>query len=68
MAVSVRSLRADDYSQWRPLWEGYTHFYDCYLDESVTASTWERALSDNSPLFLFTHQHIIKDTKSFYIL
>lgn len=51
MAVTVRSLRADDYSQWRPLWDGYTHFYDCYLDESVTASTWERALSDNSPLF-----------------
>ncbi len=48
MAVTVRSLRADDYSQWRPLWDGYTHFYDCYLDESVTASTWERALSDNS--------------------
>ncbi len=43
MAVTVRPLRADDYVQWRPLWDGYTHFYDCYLDESVTASTfWQR--------------------------
>lgn len=40
MAVTVRPLREDDYSQWRPLWDGYTHFYECYLEESVTASTW----------------------------
>lgn len=26
MAVTVRALRAEDYSQWRPLWDGYTHF------------------------------------------
>jgi hypothetical protein len=26
MAVTVRPLREDDYSQWRPLWDGYTHF------------------------------------------
>lgn len=51
MAVTVRPLREDDYPQWRPLWDGYTHFYDCYLEESVTASTWERALSAHSPMF-----------------
>lgn len=51
MAVTVRPLSADDYAQWRPLWDGYTHFYDCFLDESVTASTWERALSAHSPMF-----------------
>jgi hypothetical protein len=51
MAVTVRPLREDDYSQWRPLWDGYTHFYDCYLEESVTASTWERALSAHSSMF-----------------
>ena len=39
MAVTVRPLYKDDYSQWRPLWDGYTHFYDCYLEESVTAAT-----------------------------
>ena len=43
MAITVRPLREDDYLQWRPLWDGYTHFYDCYLEESVTASTWERS-------------------------
>ncbi|QPK02571.1 GNAT family N-acetyltransferase [Enterobacter mori] len=52
MAITVRALRAEDYSQWRPLWDGYTHFYDCELDESITASTWERALATtHSSLF-----------------
>ncbi|MGK3223551.1 N-acetyltransferase family protein [Enterobacter soli] len=51
MAVTVRAVRAEDYPQWRPLWDGYTHFYDCVLDESVTASTWERALNPHSSMF-----------------
>lgn len=51
MAVTVRAVRAEDYPQWRPLWDGYTHFYDCVLDESVTASTWERALDPHSSMF-----------------
>lgn len=51
MAVTVRAVRAEDYPQWRPLWDGYTHFYDCVLDESITASTWERALDPHSSMF-----------------
>ncbi|VFS25839.1 N-acetyltransferase GCN5 [Enterobacter cancerogenus] len=51
MAVTVRALREDDYPRWRTLWDGYTHFYDCELDESVTASTWQRALNPDSALF-----------------
>ena len=51
MAVTVRALREEDYDQWRPLWDGYTHFYDCVLEESVTAATWERALSPSSAMF-----------------
>lgn len=51
MAVIVRELCAEDYLQWRPLWDGYTHFYECELDESVTAFTWERALNPHSSLF-----------------
>lgn len=51
MAVTVRAVCAEDYPQWRPLWDGYTHFYDCVLDESVTASTWERALDPHSSMF-----------------
>ncbi len=39
MTLTVRPLCTDDYPQWRPLWDGYTHFYECYLDESVTAAT-----------------------------
>ncbi|MFT0668185.1 GNAT family N-acetyltransferase, partial [Enterobacter hormaechei subsp. xiangfangensis] len=37
MTLIVRPLQTEDYPQWRPLWDGYTHFYECYLDESVTA-------------------------------
>ncbi len=51
MTVTIRALRAEDYSRWRPLWDGYTHFYGCSLDESVTACTWERALNPLSSLF-----------------
>lgn len=51
MTITIRSLRAEDYSRWRPLWDGYTHFYGCSLDESVTACTWERALNPLSSLF-----------------
>ncbi len=51
MTLTVRPLCTDDYPQWRPLWDGYTHFYECYLDESVTAATWDRALADSSSLF-----------------
>lgn len=51
MTVTVRALRAEDYADWRPLWDGYTAFYECVLDESVTASTWERALNPHSSLF-----------------
>lgn len=50
MTITVRALRAEDYADWRPLWDGYTAFYECKLDESVTASTWERALSPHSAL------------------
>lgn len=51
MTVTIRALRAEDYSRWRSLWDGYTQFYGCELDESVTACTWERALNPLSSLF-----------------
>ena len=42
----VRSIRRDDYSQWRALWDGYNAFYGrsgpTALDQRVTAQTWER--------------------------
>lgn len=51
MALIVRELREDDYVQWRPLWDGYLAFFGCELDESVTASTWQRTLTAGSGLF-----------------
>lgn len=50
MTVLVRALDKADYADWRPLWDGYTAFYECKLDESVTSSTWERALNPDSAL------------------
>src|SRR3954447_18576128 len=42
----VRPIRRDDYSAWRPLWDGYNAFYGregaTALDERITAQTWER--------------------------
>jgi GNAT superfamily N-acetyltransferase len=42
----VRSIRRDDYPEWRTLWDGYNAFYGrsgpTALDERVTAQTWER--------------------------
>lgn len=42
---AVRSIRREDYQQWRPLWDGYNAFYGrsgpIALDDRVTAQTWE---------------------------
>lgn len=51
MTLSVRALREDDYAQWRSLWDGYLAFYGCELDESITESTWKRALTTGSGIF-----------------
>ena len=51
MAVLVSALRVDVYCLWRRVWDGYSLFYEWYLEESVTASTWERALSAQSSMF-----------------
>lgn len=41
----VRTIRRDDYAEWRPLWLGYNAFYgrsgETALDERVTTRTWE---------------------------
>lgn len=44
--LHVRPIDPADYSQWRPLWDGYNAFYGrsgpTALDERITAQTWQR--------------------------
>jgi GNAT superfamily N-acetyltransferase len=47
----VRPACPEDHTPWSDLWQGYLDFYHCELAESVTASTWERALNPASPVF-----------------
>ena len=45
----VRPVERADYAGWRPLWDGYNHFYGrqgpTALPERITEATWERFLS-----------------------
>jgi GNAT superfamily N-acetyltransferase len=54
MTLTIRGVRADDYAQWRPLWDGYNRFYGRFdataLPEEVTAQTWSRFFDEAEPL------------------
>lgn len=45
--VNVRSLRADDYEQWRDLWRAYLMFYETSVPQAVYDSTFARLLGDD---------------------
>lgn len=54
-AIVVRSIEANDYAAWRPLWDAYNHFYGrvgpTALAEGVTQATWVRFFNGTEPLF-----------------
>ena len=50
MIVRIREVQAGDYDAWMTLWQQYLAFAGSELDQSVTLSTWERALSPDSSL------------------
>ena len=50
MTLTVRPLCTDDYPQWRPLWDGYTHFMSATLTSPLPRPQ-DRALADSSFLF-----------------
>lgn len=39
MAIVIREAVSTDEAAWRKLWQGYTTFYECQLDDSITACT-----------------------------
>ncbi|MEN4546272.1 GNAT family N-acetyltransferase [Pantoea agglomerans] len=50
MAIEVREVNAEDYEGWMLLWKQYLAYAGCELDITITQSTWNRALSAESPL------------------
>ena len=54
MPLAVRTIRHEDYDQWRPLWDGYNAFYGrsgaTALPEEITAATWQRFFAENEPV------------------
>ena len=52
--IRVRAITRQDYSNWRPLWDGYNEFYGrtgpTSLPESITQTTWERFFSESEPV------------------
>ena len=54
LAVTVRSVRASDFDQWLPLWEGYNAFYGragaTALAAEITQTTWGRFFDPDEPV------------------
>jgi len=47
----IRDPAPHDEGAWRVLWAGYCAFYETSVAEAVTAGTWTRILTPESPLF-----------------
>ena len=51
---AIRPVERADYTQWRPLWDGYNAFYgrqgDTALPEAITAATWDRFFDPAEPV------------------
>ena len=51
----VRPIHRQDYSAWRPLWDGYNAFYGrsaaTALPEQITQATWERFFTSEEPVY-----------------
>ncbi len=57
----VRPVKPDDYSAWRPLWDGYNTFYgrqgESALPEHITQTTWQRFFDPGEPVFALVAEH-----------
>jgi len=54
-SLVVRPPTQEDYSGWRPLWDGYNEFYGRHgataLPEPITEVTWQRFFDASEPVF-----------------
>ena len=50
----IRAVRATDFDQWLPLWDGYNRFYGRFdvtaLPQDITQRTWRRFSDPNEPV------------------
>lgn len=46
----IRDASPGDEGEWRRLWQGFLDYYEMTLDPQVTAFTWARLMSAESPL------------------
>jgi GNAT superfamily N-acetyltransferase len=53
----VREARPGDAEAWKALWADYQAFYQTYLEETVSETTWSRLLDPAEPMFCFIAEH-----------
>src|SRR5213596_3353058 len=46
----IRHPRADERSDWEPLWKGYQAFYKVVISHETTSTTWARLHDPNEPM------------------
>lgn len=46
--TSIAAITHDDEAEWHELWNGYLSFYEARLDDSTTATTFERLVTADS--------------------
>ena len=50
MTLVVRDAVQEDFTQWEPLWDGYTRFYQREPEAGLTATTWQRLFDPAEPM------------------
>lgn len=51
MTLLIRAPAAADETRWRSLWAQYVAFYRATVPEQATATTWQRMLEPEGPVF-----------------
>lgn len=49
--MTIRFIEANDFETWLTLWKGYQEFYQSWIDDQVTRSTFSRFLSEQEPVY-----------------
>jgi GNAT superfamily N-acetyltransferase len=48
--MKIRCVTPTDFDQWKPLSQGYNHFYERTLPLEVTETTWSRFFDSSEPV------------------
>lgn len=49
MALNIRPLTPDDFTDWQDLWMNYLAFYETRVEENIYHTTFARLISDTHP-------------------